>query len=70
MMDRYHIIRSKYFRGKKSKFSKEETWLDADTTPLFLNSAGGPFQSLKLTKLSASLGIDVTSYAFRKIVST
>ena len=70
MMDRYHIIRSKFFKGKKSRFSSAEAWLDADTTPLFLNSAAGPFNSLKLTRLSASLGIDVTSYAFRKIVST
>ena len=70
LMDRYDIIRSKFFKEKKSRFSSDEAWLDADTTPLFLNSAGGPFQSLKLTKLSASLGIDVTSYAFRKIVST
>lgn len=70
IMDSYDLVRSNFFKDKKSKFSSNDAWLDADSTPFFLNSVCGPFPSLDLKKLSASLGIDVTAYAFRKIVST
>ena len=38
--------------------------------PFFLRGDGSVFKSLDLTRLSAELKIDVTSYTFRKIVST
>ena len=70
LMDRYDIIRTNFFKGKKPKFSSDESWLEDADTPFFLNSACNSFPSLDLKKLSAILGIDVTAYAFRKIVST
>ena len=70
LMDRYDLIRTKFFKEKKSRFASDKSWLDSDSTPFFLNSACGPFPSINLKKLSVSLGIDVTAYAFRKIVST
>ena len=70
LMDRYDIIRTNFFKGKKPKFGGEDHWLDAAETPLFLNSACNSFSSLDLKKLSSDLGIDVTAYSFRKIVST
>ena len=70
LMDRYDLIRSKYFEGKKPKFAANDCWLEDFDTPFFLNSACGIFPSLDLKKLSSLLGIDITAYRFRKIVST
>ena len=70
IMDRYDLVRSKFFQDKKPKFAVDETWLEDDETPLFLNSACNSFQSLDLKKLSEIFGIDITAYSFRKIVCT
>ena len=70
LMDRYDLIRSNFFRERKPKFDADENWLDAVETPFFLNSVCNSFPSLDLKKLSIDLGIDVTAYSFRKIVST
>ena len=69
-MDRYDIIRTNFFKEKQPKFATDEGWLEDAKTPFFLNSACGVFPSLDLKKLSIILGIDITAYAFRKIVST
>ena len=50
--------------------TSNHNWLDDHETPFFLNSGGSPFQSLELKSLSQYVGVDVTSYDFRKIVST
>ena len=70
LMDRYDIIRTNFFKEKRPKFSSDEFWLENADTPFFLNSQCGIFPSLNLRKLSNVLGIDITAYAFRKIVST
>ena len=70
LMDRYDIVRSSYFKGKKPSFAKDEHWLEDEETPFFLNSACNSFPSLNLKKLSDIFGIDVTGYSFRKIVVT
>ena len=70
LMDRYDLIRSNFFKEKKPKFNADDNWLDAVETPFFLNSVCNSFPSLDLKKLSSDLGIDVTAYCFRKIVST
>jgi hypothetical protein len=70
LMDRYDIIRTNFFKEKRPKFSADEFWLENADTPFFLNSQCGIFPSLNLRKLSNVLGIDITAYAFRKIVST
>ena len=41
-----------------------------DETPVFLNSNKSAFQCGQFKSLSAALGIEVTGYNFRKIVST
>ena len=70
LMDRYDIVRSNFFKEKKPKFDVEESWLEDEKTPFFLNSVCNSFPSLDLKNLSRILGIDVTAYDFRKIVST
>ena len=70
LMDTYDHIRTKFFRDKLSRFGLDENWLEDDNTPFFLNSACGPFECLDLKKLSEDIGIDVTGYSFRKIVTT
>ena len=70
LMDRYDIVRTKFFNGKKPKFEAVDSWLEDFSTPLFLNSACNSFPSLETKKLSVIFGIDITAYAFRKIIST
>ena len=70
LMDRYDIVRTKFFNGKKPKFEADDSWLEDFGTPLFLNSACNSFPSLDTKKLSVIFGIDITAYAFRKIIST
>ena len=70
LMDRYDLVRSNYFKGRDSKFGIDKFWLEDNSTPLFLNSACNIFPSLDLKKLSKILGVDVTAYSFRRIVST
>ena len=70
LMDIYDIKRIRYFKGRKSPFSKKEGWIHDDSTPFFLNSACAPFKQLDLKHLSAAMGIHVTAYNYRKIVAT
>jgi hypothetical protein len=70
LLDLYDIIKSNFFDGRKSLISDKENWLDDENTPFFLNSSGSPFQSVDLKHLSAAMGLDVTAYSFRRIVST
>ena len=51
LMDRYDIVRSKFFKEKKPSFAKDENWLEEEDTPFFFNSASNSFQSLDLKKL-------------------
>ena len=66
----YDLIRSKYFKGRKSPLTSNPDWLDNDQTPLFLNSACMPFVFLDLKHISDVVGIDISGYAFRRNVST
>ena len=70
LMDLYDITRSRFFKGRKSPFSEKDDWLDDDQTPFFLTSACSTFKSLNLKHISEAMGIDITAYSFRKIVST
>ena len=70
MMDIYDIKRIRYFKGRKSHFTDKEDWIHDDATPFFLNSACSPFKFLNLKHVSEAMGIDVTAYDFRKVVST
>ena len=69
ILDLYDIIKSKFFDGRKSK-TGEENWLHNENTNFFLNSLGSPFQVVDLKHLSEAMGIDVTAYSFRQIIST
>ena len=57
-------------REKPPKFGSDESWLEDEETPFFLNSSCNSFPSLDLKKLSSIFGIDVTAYSFRRIVTT
>jgi hypothetical protein len=69
-MDRYDLIRSKFFKDKRPVNCENEQWLEAADCPLFLNSNCNSFSSVNLKKLSQILQIDVTAYSFRRIVAT
>ena len=69
-MDCYDIIKTKFFKGRKPKQTYIDDWLEDENTPFFLKSPGSPFLSLDLTHLSEAMGVDVTSYSYRRIVST
>ena len=70
LMDIYDVKRIRYFKGRKSPFTNKEDWIHDDSTPFFMTSACSAFKSLDLKHISESMGIDVTAYNFRKIVST
>ena len=70
LMDIYTIIKTRFFEGRKPQKTLKDDWLDDEHTPFFLNSSGSPFRSLDLTHLSEAMGIDVTGYSYRRIVST
>ena len=64
------MVKSKFFQEKNSKNTNANDWLDKETTPFFLNSSGSPFKSVDLKHMSAVMGIDVSAYAHRRIIST
>ena len=70
MMDIYDIKRIRYFKGRKSPFNSNADWIHDDSTPFFLNSACSPFKTLDLKHVTEAMGIHVTAYNYRKIVST
>ena len=70
LMDAYDIIRTRFFQGRKSNISPSTNWLQEDNTPFFLNSAGSSFQFIDLKHIQEVMGLDVTSYSFRRIVTT
>ena len=70
MMDIYDIKKVRFFKGRKTSHSKKDDWIYDDETPFFLNSACSSFKKLNLAHISEIMGIDVTAYSFRKIVST
>ena len=70
LMELYDLKRTEFFSGKSSPFTPNPTWLDDDETPFFLNSACGPLSFLDLKHISVAMNMDVTSYDFRRIVST
>ena len=63
-IDLYCIVR----KNKLAKILEDR--LMAGTTLLFLNSTGSQFGFLNLKHISDSIGIDVTSYKFRRIICT
>ena len=70
MMDVYDIKKVRHFKGRKSPNSEKADWIHNDKTPFFLNSSGTAFKFLNLAHISEAMGMDVTAYNFRKIVST
>ena len=70
LMDRYDLIRSKFFKDKKPENCENKQWLEEADCPFFLNSNCNSFSSVNLKKLSSILQIDVTAYSFRRIVCT
>ena len=70
MMDIYDIKRIRYFKGRRSPYSDKDDWIHSDETPFFMNSKCSTFKSLNLKHITEAMGIDVTAYNFRKIVST
>ena len=66
----YCKIRSKFFQGRKLSKTTSEYLLEDNDTPLFLNSAGKPFQKIDLKHVKEAIGLDFNSYDFRRIIST
>ena len=70
LLDLYDIVKSKFFGEKNQMKANATDWLDKETTPFFLNSSGSPFKTVDLKHMSAVMGIDVSAYAHRRIIST
>ena len=70
LMDMYIIIKRRFFAGRKPSRYTENSWLDDDHTSFFLQSSGNPFKAVDLQHVSDAMGVDVTAYSFRRIVST
>ena len=69
LLDLYVLVKKKFCSGRKSKKNGQE-WIDDENTPFFRNSSGSSFCSVNLKHISAAMRIDVSAYAFRRIVST
>ena len=69
ILDLYDIIKSNFFEGRRSKYDDDD-WLHDENTPFFLNSSGSPFKTVDMKHVSEELGIDITAYSLRDIVST
>ena len=65
LVDLYLILRQRKFQGHEMG----EKLFD-DMCPVFLNSAGAPFQSVNVDHISNAIGIDISSYNFRYLMST
>ena len=59
-----------YFKANAQALGLRLSYFEEDSTPFFLKSDGSFFDSLELKRLSEELGIDVTSYDFRKQASS
>ena len=70
LMDAYDILRERYFKANATDLGLENDFIEEDSTPFFLKSTGVHFESPKYTKISAEIGISVSSYDFRKMKST
>ena len=70
IMDLYDLIKTKFFKGRKPDKTFGENWLDDENTPFFLMSSGSPYQVVDFKHLSEDIGVDVTAYSFRQIIST
>ena len=70
LLDFYDIIKTRFFLGRKPLGTDQDDWLENETTFFFLNSAGSAFKSVNLKHISAAMGINVSAYSFRRIVST
>ena len=70
ILDLYDIIKTEFFKGRRPDKTLGENWLDNENTSFFLNSSGSPYQAVDLKHLSDDMGIDVTAYSFRQIIST
>ena len=63
-------VKKKFFKGRKFEHMQSDKWLEDEETSFFLNSSGSAFKSINLKRISNIMGIDVSTYAFRRIVST
>ena len=70
LMDIYDLKKQTFFAGKSSPVTSNPDWLNDYETPFFLNAKGGTLVFLDLKHISIAMEMDVTSYSFRKIVST
>ena len=70
LIDLYLVIRARYFKNRIDKTKSSKDWLNDDTTLLFMNSKCKMIESVNLKHISKAMGINISSYAFRKIFST
>ena len=70
LIDTYDILKLKFFKNKKIEGKPADEFLNRDEAPIFVNSAGSSIKHLKLSHISKVMGLDVTSYTFRRLVTT
>lgn len=70
LMDQYDLIKRKFFENVKPANVTNVNWLEDVHTPFFLSPEGSSITRVDLSYLKKILEIDITSYSFRKILST
>ena len=70
IMDIYYIKRVRFFQNRKFNDERSSDWIHGDDTPFFMNSNGNPIKHIDLSQMSEVLGVDVSAYDFRKMIST
>ena len=70
LFDLYEIVKYKYFAARMEADPEFAKYLYNDDTNFFLNSKGSVIDFINLKHMSEFMGIDVTSYSFRKIMVT
>ena len=69
-IDCFALIRANFFKGRKLTPSGDDSWLQDEETPLFVNSAGSSIEFIDLTRVSEALGVKVTSITHRQTIAT
>ena len=70
LIDHFNLVKSRFFATFKPNSTWDDDWINNENTTMFLNSKGLPIASVDMTHVSEFMGIDVTAYAYRRIITT
>jgi len=70
LIDHFNLVKRNFFGTFKPDSAWDDDWIEQENTPMFLNSKGLPISFIDMTRVSEFMGIDVTAYAYRRIITT